>query len=115
MWTVKVSQDFSAAHFVPGSAERCERVHGHNYRVEVTVGAEVLKPPGIVVDFVELRAALNQLLPDHRFLNEVYDFPPTAENLARHFYEELRKRYPVIKVTVWENADCGAEYFSERC
>jgi 6-pyruvoyltetrahydropterin/6-carboxytetrahydropterin synthase len=113
MWTVKVVRSFSAAHFLSGNGGRCENMHGHNYRVEVTVGSDRLTPPGMVVDFIELRSKVDAILPDHRLLNEVYNFPPTAENLARHFYEELKKVYPVLKVTVWENEDCCAEYFED--
>jgi len=113
MWTVKVVRYFSAAHFLRGQNGRCENMHGHNYRVEVTVGANRLTPPGMVVDFIELRSAVDSILPDHRLLNEVYDFPPTAENLAKHFYDELKKIYPVNRVTVWENENCCADYFED--
>ncbi len=110
MWAVRVSRSFSAAHFISGRESKCENVHGHNYRVEVTVGSRELQPPGMVVDFIELRARLDSILPDHRLLNEVFDFNPTAENLARYFYDEMAKFYPVLKVTVWENEECCAEY-----
>ena len=94
MYTVRVSSTFSAAHFIHGT-ERCENVHGHNYRVEVAISARELTPPGMVVDFVEIRKKLDSILPDHRSLNECYDFNPTAENLARHFYEEMNRRRTV--------------------
>ncbi len=110
MWTVRVSRSFSAAHFISGEGSKCEKMHGHNYRVEVAVSSQTLQPGGMVVDFVELRSRLESVLPDHRLLNEVYGFIPTAENLARHFYEELVKFYPVSKVTVWENEECCAEF-----
>lgn len=113
MWTVTVRRTFSAAHFLTSKSGRCENMHGHNYRVEVTVGANRLTPGGMVVDFIELRTAVDAILPDHQVLNEVYNFPPTAEYLARHFYEGLKKKYPVIRVRVWENDDCSAEYFAD--
>ncbi len=85
-------------------------MHGHNYRVEVAVSSRSLNPAGMVDDFVELRSHLTSILPDHKLLNEVYDFNPTAENLAQHFYRELVKLYPVSKVTVWEDEHCCSEF-----
>ncbi len=110
MWTVKVSRSFSAAHFIGGQGGKCEELHGHNYRVEVAVSARRLKEPGMVVDFVELRRRLESILPDHQLLNKTYNFNPTAENLAKHFFDEMAKFYPVVRVSVWENDECCAEY-----
>ena len=110
MYTVRVSRKFSAAHAIKGMGSKCEAVHGHNYRVEVAVSSARLKQPGMVADFLELGRRLESLLPDHAMLNEVYKFNPTSENLARHFYEEMAKSYPVRSVTVWEDDHCCAEY-----
>lgn len=110
MYRVRVIKTFSAAHRIVEQGGKCERLHGHNYRVEVVAGSDRLSSAGMVVDFEELKAALAQILPDHRLLNEVYDFNPTAENLARYFYEQLKKRFPVVRVRVWENDECWAEY-----
>jgi 6-pyruvoyltetrahydropterin/6-carboxytetrahydropterin synthase len=110
MWTVRVSRTFSAAHFLHGHGGKCEEMHGHNYRVEVAVDSRRLTRPGMVADFVEVRARLDSILPDHRLLNDVYDFNPTAENLARRFFTDMAEFYPVQKVTVWESDDCCAEY-----
>jgi len=109
MYTVRVSRSFSAAHFIRGS-DRCERVHGHNYRVEVAISSAELAPPGMVADFVDVGKKLDEILPDHRSLNDCYGFSPTAENLARHFFEEMSKHYPVSRVSVWENDDSRADY-----
>lgn len=110
MYTVRVSRTFSAAHAIKGMGSKCEAVHGHNYRVEVAVGSEELRPPGMVADFLEIGRHLDDLLPDHTMLNEVYKFNSTSENLAYHFYEEMSKHYPVKSVTVWEDENCCAEY-----
>ena len=109
MYTVRVSRTFSAAHAIQGHG-RCENVHGHNYRVEVALGAPELNPPGMVADFTAIRAALDRIVPDHTMLNERFDFNPTAENLARWFFDQLAGELPVTGVTVWENDDCCAEY-----
>ena len=110
MYTIRVSRSFSAAHAVKGRGGKCENLHGHNYRVEVFISSPELAPPGMVVDFIEVRERLEAILPDHRDLNAVYDFNPTAENLARRFYDELARFYPVTKVVVWENDYSAAEY-----
>lgn len=110
MYFVRVTESFSAAHAIKGGNGKCEEIHGHNYLVEVVVSAKTLSPSGMVVDFVELRSKLKTILPDHKLLNQVYQFNPTAENLARHFYEEMAGFYPVAKVRVWENEYSWAEY-----
>jgi 6-pyruvoyltetrahydropterin/6-carboxytetrahydropterin synthase len=109
-WTLKIRERFSAAHFLKEYKGKCEKVHGHTFRVEVAVRARELDRTGIGFDFAEIKAALAAVLPDHAFLNEVYSFNPSAENLARHFYGELKKTYPVASVTVWESEDASATY-----
>jgi 6-pyruvoyltetrahydropterin/6-carboxytetrahydropterin synthase len=110
MFTIRVTGSFSAAHSIRGAGGKCENVHGHNYRVEVFISAPRLVPPGMVADFVEVRGKLKEILPDHRDLNAVYDFNPTAENLARRFFDDLARFYPVRRVVVWESDGAGAEY-----
>jgi len=113
MWTVRVSRTFSAAHHLKGVNGKCEQVHGHNYRVEVAISSRTLKQPGMVADFVAIRSKLDAILPDHKLLNNEYQFNPTAENLARHFFKKMSRFYPVTKVTVWESDDCCAEYSAD--
>ncbi len=110
MYTVRVSRSFSAAHRIHDSGGKCENIHGHNYRVEVAISSRELNPPGMVADFVEVRARLDSILPDHKSLNEVYDFNPTTENLARRFFEEMSRFYPVTRVSVWETDGSRADY-----
>lgn len=110
MWRIRVQRTFSAAHQIHGMGGKCEDVHGHNYRVEVEVSGPRLKKPGMIADFTEVGRRLETILPDHKMLNEVYDFNPTAENLARRFYEEMSEFYAVSRVTVWETADTCASY-----
>lgn len=110
MYKVRVSRSFSAAHRIREQGGKCEQLHGHNYRVEVVVASPVLNEPGMVVDFNHLKSELEKILPDHKLLNELYAFNPTAENLARHFFERLKGRFPVSRVRVWENDECWAEY-----
>ena len=109
-WTLKVRDKFSAAHYLREYKGKCEKVHGHTFEVEVAVRARELDRTGIGFDFTGIKKALAALLPDHTLLNEALPFNPSAENLARHFYGELRKTYPVESVTVWESEDASATY-----
>jgi len=109
-WTLKIRDRFSAAHYLKEYKGKCEKVHGHTFRVEVAVRARELDRTGIGFDFAEIKAALAAVLPDHTLLNDIYAFNPSAENLARHFYGELKKTYPVVAVTVWESEDASATY-----
>jgi 6-pyruvoyltetrahydropterin/6-carboxytetrahydropterin synthase len=109
-WILRVKDKFQAAHFLKEYQGKCERVHGHTFLVEVQIEVKELDHTGIGVDFTEIKNTLSEILPDHTLLNEVYDFNPSAENLSRHFFYELKKYYPVKAVTVWESEDASATY-----
>jgi len=109
-WTLKVRDKFSAAHYLKEYRGKCEKVHGHTFQVEVAIAVRELDRTGLGYDFTEIKKDLAAVLPDHALLNEVFPFNPSAENLARHFYSELRKKYPVKAVTVWESEDASAAY-----
>jgi len=109
-WTLKVRGKFAAAHYLKEYKGQCENLHGHTFRVEVDIAVRELDRTGLGYDFAEIKKALAAVLPDHKLLNDVYPFNPSAENLARHFYGELKKAYPVRSVTVWESDDASASY-----
>jgi 6-pyruvoyltetrahydropterin/6-carboxytetrahydropterin synthase len=109
-WILKVKEKFQAAHFLKEYQGKCEKMHGHTFYVEVGVEVNKLDKTGIGVDFSKIKQKLSEILPDHTLLNEVYDFNPSAENLARHFFFELKKHFPVAKVKVWESEDASATY-----
>jgi len=120
MYVLTVRGDFSAAHSLPSSGSKCERLHGHNWKVEVQVWAEELDASGMVIDFHELKAMTGEILEelDHRLLNELPAFQqrnPTAENLAQYIYERLAERLPegrakLDRVHVWESDTTAASY-----
>jgi 6-pyruvoyltetrahydropterin/6-carboxytetrahydropterin synthase len=120
MYELTVHEVFSAAHRLPNTGGRCERLHGHNWKVEIQVAAEELNDVGMVLDFHELRKALHAVLDelDHSFLNELPAFQqslPTAENLARYIHGGLAGRLPaprvrLARVRVWESEDSAASY-----
>jgi len=113
-WRLRVRDKFQAAHFLKEYKGKCEKLHGHTFQVEVQVEVERLDPTGIGIDFTEIKAKLASILPDHTLLNDMFDFNPSAENLARHLYLRLKEFYPVREVTVWESDDAAATYSEDR-
>jgi 6-pyruvoyltetrahydropterin/6-carboxytetrahydropterin synthase len=112
MFVLKIRESFDAAHHLEGYDGKCARVHGHRWVVEVEVAGERTDSIGMVHDFGEVRRILRSILPDHLDVNEVYpDMNPTAENLARVFYEQMKARVPrTAAVSVWESPDCSCRY-----
>jgi 6-pyruvoyltetrahydropterin/6-carboxytetrahydropterin synthase len=113
-WDLVVRQKFSAAHFLQNYKGKCEKMHGHTFEIEVHLWTSKLEKSGISIDFGVIKEYLRQLVPDHKVLNEVYDFSPSAENLARYFFEQIKLKYPVIRVMVWESDDAGASYAEDQ-
>jgi 6-pyruvoyltetrahydropterin/6-carboxytetrahydropterin synthase len=100
---------FSAAHKLKGLAGD-EEVHGHNYQVEVFIKEEKINNFGYQFDFREVEDYLKNILPDHKFLNEIFDFVPTCENIARYLFNKIKEKYPIVKIRVWENEKYACEY-----
>ena len=109
-WTLKVRDRFSAAHFLREYKGKCEKIHGHTFQVEVEITVSELDATGLGIDFALIKAKLAEVLPDHSLLNDLYPFNPSAENLARRFFEDLKPHFPVRAVTVWESEDARATY-----
>jgi len=123
MYELSVETSFAAAHNLREYEGECEKLHGHNWRVQVVVAADTLDRLGMVMDFRELKGALNGVLEDldHTYLNEVPPFDevnPTTENLCRHIARRLAERLPcnvsVRRVSCWESQKCGASYLPGR-
>jgi 6-pyruvoyltetrahydropterin/6-carboxytetrahydropterin synthase len=120
MFEVSVEYAFAAGHALRGYKGKCENVHGHNYKVRVTVGGEKLNSIGLLIDFTDLRAAVRGLAErfDHQFLNDLEPFTeanPSAENLACYLGTELQRKFQdqglrVSNVTVWETDTTSASY-----
>jgi 6-pyruvoyltetrahydropterin/6-carboxytetrahydropterin synthase len=117
---------FSAAHQIRFHGGKCERLHGHNWRVRVHARASELNRIGMVVDFADLQKMVAEVGNrfDHQNVNEVAPFDEvntTAEQLARFFYVEMngrlaaaeKGRVTVSKVEVWENEGSLAVYREE--
>jgi len=120
MFEVSIEYSFAAGHALRGYKGKCENVHGHNYKVKVTVQGEKLNSIGLLMDFTDLRAAVKGLAEsfDHHFLNDVEPFKeinPSAENLAWYMGTELQKTVKehglsINVVTVWETDTTSASY-----
>lgn len=116
MFSIKVEAYFSSAHNLRNYKGKCEELHGHNWKVEVAVGKDMLDKIGMVLDFKDLKMKLNRVLEklDHKYLNRIPYFKkvnPTSENIARYIYDSLKAGIKDIKsVTVWENNTSSAVY-----
>jgi 6-pyruvoyltetrahydropterin/6-carboxytetrahydropterin synthase len=121
MYEATIEAHFSSAHRLRQYNGECERLHGHNWNVQVSIASEELNDLGMVMDFKELKGKTKALMDrfDHQYLNEVPPFTelnPTTENIAKYIFDELSKiiktsSVKVSKVTVWESPTCCASYF----
>jgi len=114
-----VTAEFSAAHSLRNYEGKCERLHGHNWRVDLRLQGRRLNHEGLLLDFVEVKRILAAVLDpfDHAYLNETPPFDrlnPSSENLARIIAGAVAKRLPrgvrVASVTCWESDRCAATY-----
>ncbi len=119
-WDLCVVTEFAAAHTLRGYPGSCNRLHGHNWKVEVEIRACSLDEIGMGLDFRDIRhtarGVTDQL--DHRYLNDLAPFAevnPTAENIAAYCFREIAARLDqsgvrVRAVTVWENDRACVRY-----
>ena len=138
MYQLTTEHSFDSAHFLAGYDGKCGNLHGHRWRVLLTVQSETLREDrqqkGMCVDFAELKKDLRteldaldhvliieqgslrestmKALQEEKFQVVEMPFRPTAENFARYFYELFTlKGYPVAKVAVYETPNNSAVYF----
>ncbi|RJQ49136.1 MAG: 6-carboxytetrahydropterin synthase QueD [Gammaproteobacteria bacterium] len=119
-YTLKIVEDFASAHTLRDYPGDCNRMHGHNWKIEVEVVAQRLDAAGMGVDFKVIKQATRSLARqlDHRYLNDIEPFDkvnPTAENLAAFFYQGLSRalntpHLRVSSVTLWETERACARY-----
>lgn len=122
---IKVTKSFTfdSAHFLPNHKGKCSSMHGHTYRLEVTVVRENGKliesgsDEGMVIDFSDLKAIVKTEVVDkvdHKVLNEVFPFRTTAENMAAHIFSVLTDKLQplgvkVERIKLYETPDSYAE------
>ena len=108
MYKVKKRLEISAAHKLSLDYEsKCTNLHGHNWIVDVYLKSETLDSNGMVMDFTHIKRKILDKF-DHKIINDVVDFNPTAENLAEYICRELA-RY-CYRVDVQESTDNIATY-----
>ena len=135
MTTVTKTVRFDAAHILTNHQGLCKNLHGHTYRVDVSVAQADGKGGDMVIDFKELKRIATETICDrfdHAFMYSTASegereiaavvekhgmrtvalpFRSTAENLAKMFFDDLREKVPgLASVCVWETADSCAEY-----
>lgn len=120
MYEVTIRHAFSAAHSLKEIGGACEKLHGHNFIVEVSVCAPILNDAGTVIDFKIVEKWVDEILStlDHKYLNELgyfHDQNPSAENIARFIYDRALEKAKihhvgVACVTVWESENTRASY-----
>ena len=120
LWRLAICGEFCAAHALRHYQGKCERLHGHNYGVEVCVQGERLLPDTeLLLDFTDMKALLKTALEtlDHQFLNDVPPFDainPSAENISRYIWQRLAPLLPegvtLYSVTVSEKDIQSATY-----
>lgn len=121
MYRLTIKTGFAAAHNLINYQGDCENLHGHNWKVEVTVIARELDKAGLAIDFKVLKKETNSLLDelDHKYVNQhvfFQELSPSSENIARFLYQRLSERLnnaniSVEKIGVWESDNACAEYY----
>ena len=119
MFYLSVITYISSAHRLKEYQGVCQRIHGHNWKIKVQVKGNKLNDLGILIDFKDLRKISEQVSEriDHQFLNELERFKkinPSAENMARFFYKEIKILLPsnvkMDKIIIWETENYQLEY-----
>ena len=120
MYELKIISQFAAAHQLREYEGKCEKLHGHNWKVEVYVTGEKLEKNGLLIDFKLIKNATKRVLNelDHEFLNELDAFKainPSSENISHHIFTALSREVntediKVSRVTTWESDSACASY-----
>jgi 6-pyruvoyltetrahydropterin/6-carboxytetrahydropterin synthase len=120
VYELTVLSHFAAAHQIRCLHGKCERLHGHNWKIEVRVASQRLGREGLVIDFGILKEKLEKVMRtlDHTCLNDLAPFSkrePSSENIAKYIFDalkkELKERTVVLKkVTAWESDTACASY-----
>jgi 6-pyruvoyltetrahydropterin/6-carboxytetrahydropterin synthase len=120
MYHLTILTHFAAAHNLLNYQGDCENLHGHNWKVEVTVNTENLDKAGLGIDFKILKKHTKEIMNylDHKYLNDLDAFngiSPSSEHISKFIYDQLAEslaEYDVSleKITVWESDNAYATY-----
>jgi 6-pyruvoyltetrahydropterin/6-carboxytetrahydropterin synthase len=124
MYEVTVEDSFAAGHYLRNYKGKCENPHGHNYKVRVTLAGRELDHAGLLLDFKDLKSVMKHVVDylDHKMINDLAPFTelnPSAENLAKYFYDETNSRLRELtngrvgikSVTIFETDTSIATYY----
>ena len=123
MFELKILTQFAAAHQLTMVSQKCENLHGHNWKVEVCVKGEKLNSAGVLIDFGEIKAHVAEIIHelDHKFLNELpyFNNAPSSEKIAVHIAEHLQEKLAgapvwVSRVAAWESDSAVATYYPPK-
>lgn len=107
MFYIEKTIEISACHQIfLDYASKCENLHGHNWAITVYCKSKMLNKNGMVTDFTEIKKTLQEKM-DHKNLNEVFNFNPTSENIAKWIVDNIDNCY---KAVVMENSNNKATY-----
>ena len=119
-YSLRVTVGFAAAHLLRGYPGECNRLHGHNWKVEIEASTTSLDELGMGIDFKLLKEGAREAIRDldHRLLNDIEPFDrinPTAENLASYLYDRLSgrlndERVGITAITLWETEGACVRY-----
>jgi 6-pyruvoyltetrahydropterin/6-carboxytetrahydropterin synthase len=124
MYHITVTSHFAGAHRLRYLHGKCEGLHGHNWKVEVSVASKRLNKEGVVLDFKILKKKMEEVLShlDHSYLNDLPYFSkrePSSENIARYVFKRMKEEIrgysaTLQKVSVWETETACATYFGRQ-
>jgi 6-pyruvoyltetrahydropterin/6-carboxytetrahydropterin synthase len=126
MFVLTVEDSFSSAHQLRGYRGKCENIHGHNWRVVLSVKGGELNDIGLMVDFHDLKKILKDIISDldHRNLNDIEffkKFNPSSEIIAKYICEKTAEKLTgtghggikIESVTVWESDTSRCTYLPD--
>ncbi len=102
---------FDSAHYLKDYHGKCERLHGHTYRMRVTIKGGVQKN-GLLMDFVDIKKIVNEKVVnkfDHANINDILEYS-TAENMCIWAWEQLESVLPLFEIRIWETPNSFAIY-----
>src|SRR5881394_1515835 len=123
MFEVTVEDSFAAGHYLRNYKGKCEKPHGHNYKIRVTLTGKELDKAVLLLDFKDLREVMKHVIDrlDHQMINDISPFTelnPSAENLSKYFYDQTNTRLRSVAngrvlvrdVTIFETDTTTAKY-----
>jgi 6-pyruvoyltetrahydropterin/6-carboxytetrahydropterin synthase len=119
MYTISKEFRFEAAHLLRGLPENhpCSNLHGHSYIVIFELSSVILNEVGFVVDYRKLDTIKKYIdeIVDHQYLNQVFLFNPTAENLAKHFFKLFKRDFPQLSAVIVKETEKTMAKYTPFC